>query len=219
MRYIFYLNLWGTLEKLRGSDDSDTLFARRDLARAQARFAEVLLARSKTSPKCRVLHLPDSAYAVCSDVDPLLEFAAGVFQDTIRDRQAEFHFWPLRGAIACDRRTDDGIDLMSQGSFHSLRLDGEAPVEAAHLEKSAQKGARLFLTEAAANGARALRTRECETRGVRHVEANWMSSGFLTKETLEFFSRTSKTLFERGGNYPRQMGASLDDLTEWARMP
>lgn len=221
MRFVLYVNFWGTLEKIRGAVDGDPLFQRSDLRSAQARFAQVLREAAEVHPECRVAHVSDTAYVSGNEVDPLLRFAARSFQAQMRTTEGGFKFWPLRGAIARDAGPLSPQDLMLRENIWSLRLDGEAPVEAANLEKSAQKGVRLFLTESAAETASALPLRACETRGLRHYEANWMTGpgrddSYLTPETRAFLAMATQSLHGRGGNYPRQTGASVDDLVDWS---
>ncbi len=221
MRFILYVNFWGTLEKIRGAVDGDPLFHRSDLRLAQARFAQVLRKAAEAAPECKVAHVSDTAYVSGSEVDSLLRFAAHSFQAQMRTNEGVFKFWPLRGAIACDTDPFLSPDLMLRENIWSLQLDGEAPIEAANLEKSAQKGVRLFLTENAAERVHALPLRACETRGLRHYEANWMAGpekdgSYLTPETRAFLAMVTQSLHGRGGNYPRQTGASIEDLVDWS---
>lgn len=223
MRYVLYLNLWGTLEKIREATADDPLFQRNDLVDCQRHFETALALAAQRAPETEVLHFVDSAFAVSKNVVSLTHFANEVFRTILLGEGQTFCFWPVRGAIACD---DEPIVFQASdrasSNFRSLPLYGPAPVEAANLEKSAQKGMRLFLTDAAARQSMGLNLRPCSTRGIEHFEANWLTSEFLArsygeKSVHDHLHATAEILFSRGGNYARQMGASINDLVEWAR--
>lgn len=218
MRYVLYLNLWGTLEKLRSASTSDTLFNTGDVLTCQQGFENTLSSVSLRYPTATILHATDSAHIVCPSIDELLLLARDVFQNLLAQRPP-FVFWPLRGAIACDENAEARSGFLSSGErsehFRSIALFGPAPIEAANLEKSAQKGFRLLLTTAAARDARTLPLRPCSTRGIEHMEACW--SVGLDSEIRQALLGTMHALLERDGNYARQMASSIDDLLEWSQ--
>ncbi|MCM2281431.1 MAG: hypothetical protein NDI61_06250 [Bdellovibrionaceae bacterium] len=216
MRYILYLNLWGTLEKLRDAPTDDSVFHATEFHLCQEHFLGILTEIASRSPKIQLFHSIDSAYAVCSSADAALDVAQQVFHASLLNH-ARFVFWPLRGAIACD----DGATALSESLRPTLPnlqthfLFGQAPIEAANLEKTAQKGMRLFLSERAALGAKRLHLRTCSTRGLLHEEACWAQG--LTNDLRDHMKIMAERLFEKNSNYARQMGASLDDLLEWSK--
>ena len=219
MRYVLYVNLWGTLEKLRDAGADDVLFRRDDFNACQAHFAKVLDVLASASPSYEVSLASDTAYVTADALDTLVDFAAALFQAAVRPTGRPFALWPLRAAIAADDSpsSPEKSYVPVAKNLRSLAVWGAAPVEAANLEKSAQKGFRLFLTkECGATYCGSWPIRACETRGLEHYEIGWLASP-KGRELGEHFRREAAELLERGGNYSRKLGASLDDLTDWCR--
>jgi hypothetical protein len=232
--YVLYLNLWGTTAKLWEKTPGDHLFPESDLVACQKHFTNVLRSLARNSPALRVTQMGDLALATSSDSHALLRFTATVFQEMAIERvgsEERFRLWPLRGAIAKGIRENFGERSDTPG-FSGASVPGTGSVEAAYLEKSAQKGMCLFLTREAARDipaglSRLTRTRL--TRGVEHFEFNWMkaqtienSTPFLGRQVQdrtvrEHLHRTSRELIDIESNYFQQMGASISDLLSWER--
>jgi hypothetical protein len=236
--FVLYLNLWGTTAKLWESTPFDDLFSATELLNCQYHFHKILFEMPETFLNVEVIKMGDLAYVTSQDLETLLRLSCKVFQEiTLFQTHAgpEFKIWPIRGAIASQPASKD--------LFLKDSLFGTASVESAYLEKSGQKGMRLFLSSQAIekNGWKNLENephqllrlmRPRTTRGLEHLEVNWMVAdehshntslgGYLKKtisdRTIEENLRTAaKSLIEIESNYCQQLGASIRDLLDWSQ--
>lgn len=244
--YVLYVNLWGTTAKiLQAQENSEhplaSLYSQCSLIDCQVHFSHLLqtlttkhplppLNGSETSP-LNWAQIGDYAYLVSSNLPSLIQVATQLFQKMFIHNDT-FTFWPLRAAIAygtshvvCAAPTPHSVQFL---------LNGSAAVRAALLEKSAQKGARLFLCP---TSAQALTPninwplRPTKMRGMEHFELNWLSPHFKVNTAeasghplplanlASHLWQTANFLLEQNDNYSQQMGASLADLASWSELP
>lgn len=213
-RFVLYLNAWGTAAKLLAPDDGDTFSRPDDIRAFQKHFTSTLRESATCSPSIAVYQLGDVAFATCTELDPLLAFAIAVFR-AILEPPGRFAIWPLRGAIC---QGEWHVDLQSKENlFESISLEGDANVTAARLEKSAQKGMRLFIANDAAahlSDSRRKTLRPSRAREIDLFEVNWLIDHPRLQGELE--SR-APALMAVDSNYCRQLAASFNDLIRWAR--
>lgn len=189
--YVLYVNLWGTTAKLPEPD----------VVRCQSWFHESIR-RLETDFAIEAYPFIDFAYAFSDSLDKLVEFTARLFQSMcFPDR-----VWPLRAAIA------SGVVAAHVKPIPWL---GIGAVQAAELEKSAQKGMRVLIHGAI--DAPVARTRAIDVRGVTHRELNWMNVGdWLSADQIKSLDAIAMDLMEEGTNYSQQLASSIFVLMKWA---
>jgi hypothetical protein len=210
-QFVLFLNHWGACAKVLHPDDGGLYFRAEDLASCQQHFHETLLATAKGRKTVEVAQAGDDAYVYCDDVKFLLDFATRFFQD-ITVRAGAFSVWPVRGALA------EGAEKINE------LWTGPGQVDAAYLEKSAQKGMRLFITEPLGARLQSKWFRQVSTKGYPHWEINWMKSGgesylrrALGPRTMaEHFDQAGTKLIGVDSDFCRQLGASFKDLLRWS---
>ncbi len=209
-RYVLYLNLWGTTAKHLTAEDEGLVFDPARLAECQTHFREILEGNAPTE---KTLYAIDYALLFSDSAAELAQTAQMLFQK-ICERNGAFVFWPLRAAIASDQN----------GSSFA----GHASVLAGLLEKSGQKGFRLFASEEVGRelsdrAGENFRLRPIATRGLQHFELNWMTPDFLQTSVAgssfrHHYNDAIARLFEVDGNYYQQMAGSLADLMRWTEL-
>jgi hypothetical protein len=235
--FVLYLNLWGTTAKLWEKTPGDDLFPDSDLLSCQRHFTRTLhelvtQGPESRSPELKAVQMGDLAYVTSSDPEELLLFGAQILQKMTIETCGEtqrFRLWPLRGAIARGVEAN-AFNWPETKKFLGAAIPGPGSIEAAYLEKSAQKGMRLFLTDEVQkqiphHHAPIIRSRQ--TRGTEHFEINWMKAPtgetpYLDRRAQaqslrEHLQRTSRELIEVESNYFQQLGASFADLLSWTQ--
>ncbi len=211
MRYVLYLNLWGTSAKLLGdqsltgssTEAESTLFSSKDLVPCQTHFQRTVT-QIADGRELQAFACVDYAYVFSTNLDELVSYASEVFQAMIFPSGRPV-IWPLRGAIA------EGL-VANQDML--IPWMGPGLTKAAELEKSAQKGMRLLCERGLGPS---LRSRSFAVRGHEHVEVDWLSHrGYLTDERRARLQRVIEDLMEIGTNYSQQLGASLSGFIKWS---
>lgn len=208
--YVLFLDLWGTLAKLENAQEVES---------CQRHFFGTLDSLKSSTPEVTVTVSGDCASAYATELLPLLKFSTLLFQKMNLAGES-FQLRPLRGAIAF------GSFYLGEG-----KAVGIGNLEAARIEKTGQKGMRLFLTKDLATQAQeaGYLVRESNARGLEHAEVNWMKTPkfendlgpFLNQRrgeltTADWLTGSSKELFERNDSYFQQLGSSLTDLVRWS---
>jgi hypothetical protein len=231
-QYVLYINMWGALSKLM--QGGFEIFAPSDVVKCQKHFAQNLHFL-EDEMNVTAYQSGDIAYVYSADLIDLITFASLLFQRTLIC-DGQFVLWPVRAAIAC------GIEFNSMTSKHGSPYVGRGNVEAAWLEKSAQKGMRLFATKEARESIDSIITREApedhstsrptghspsrssenknlmrpsRARGIEHFEINWLNIKTMAPELEIQIPINAKNLMQIEDDYCRQLSASLTDVLSW----
>jgi hypothetical protein len=221
-QFVLYINAWGIGSKMM--QGGSEIFKPVDLLTFQKHFVETLDTLSRGS-NLEVRRAGDLAYVYSEKIGHLVELASRLFQETLIYKDS-FVLWPLRAALACD------VESFEPTPSSIATYIGKGNVEAAWLEKSAQKGMRLFATESTSEAIeKYLRTnstnlnfltRPSFARGIKHQEINWLNSTYLERKTgnatiESHFQNRCRELMRIEDDYSRQFSASLTDLVSWLR--
>ena len=144
----------------------------------------------------------------------------------VRESGGSNLFFPIRGAIAGGARAvvDTSASVPVKHPVPIVPWVGRAPVQAAELEKSAQKGMRLLIEQSVIQNnidlERSLTMRTFAVRGFEHYELNWLApisadDHFLT-DNRDFYKFLTSRLMELETNYTQQLSASLSHLIYWS---
>jgi hypothetical protein len=225
-QFVLYLDSWGFVARqLDNQEPQDPT----ELEASQLHFCSVLCGLAKEYPQSQIEHSGDVAYIFSNSLEESVAFAFAAFKRmTVEDDR--FHLRTLRGGIA---RGTLPIPLslsssLDRPNLHLSKHIGVGQVEAAKLEKSCQRGMRLFISKelgAEIEQGRKYPVRLNNTKGYEHWEACWVAPDPLHADYLNFrieqrpvreiFIQISRELIEIPENSSQQLGSSINEMVRW----